>query len=179
MADNPSLPPEPKLPPYDGQTVASTTISITNAGDGLSKGMAIEPQVLDLRSKRYVVLECTVDAHRHKSLPGTEMLTLEQVLKAGVATLVDADLVQVVVDEQRERIAKAEEAKKGISRLPYNDDGELGLAHARGEHADSLAEGCPVCDLERDTKLAEEEGKEPPKVAPIKGRRQRRLPAAE
>lgn len=137
--------------------------------------MAIAPQVLDLRSKRYVVLECTVDAHRHKNLPGTEMLTLEQVLKAGVATLVDADLVQVVVDEQRERIAKAEEAKKGVSRLPY-DEGELGLAHARGEHADSLAEGCPVCDLERDAKLAEADTAT---VAPIKGRRQRRLPAAE
>ncbi len=175
MADNPALPPEPKLPAYDGQQVASTTISITNAGDGLSKGMAIEPQVLDLRSKRYVVLECTVDAHRHKNLAGTEMLTLEQVLKAGVATLVDADLVQQVVDEQRERIHLADEAKKGINRLPYNDDGELGLAHARGEHADSLAEGCPVCDQERDAELAEAEPKPP---TSIKGRRQRRAPAA-
>lgn len=175
MADNPSLPPEPKLPPYDGQTVASTTISITNAGDGLSKGMAITPQVLALRSKVYVVLECDVDAHRHKNLTGTDMLTLEQVLKAGVATLADADLVQQVVDEQRERIRLADEAKKGISRLPYDDEGELGLAHARGEHADSMAEGCPVCDLERDTKLAEDA----PAATPIKGRRQRRVPAAK
>lgn len=38
MPDNPGLPPEPKLPPYDGQQVASTTISITNAGDGVKQG---------------------------------------------------------------------------------------------------------------------------------------------
>lgn len=173
MADPPAT---PVLPDYDGRQVASTTISVTNAGDGLSKGMAIQPAVLGLRTKGYLVLEFDVAAHKHKDLPGTEMLVLEQILKAGTAVLVDADLVKPLIDQQAERILAAEEAKKGLQRLPYNDEGELGLAHARGDHADGRAEGCPVCDLEADAELAEAA---PPKPTPIKGRRQRRLPAAE
>lgn len=171
MADPPAT---PVLPDYDGRQVASTTISVTNAGDGLSKGMAITPQVLGLRSKGYLVLEFDVAKHTHKDLAGTEFLVLEQVLKAGTAVLVDADLVKPLIDQQAERILQAEEERKGLSRLPYNDEGELGLAHARGDHAGGRAEGCPVCDLEADAELAEAE---PPKPTPIKGRRKRAAPS--
>lgn len=156
----------PVLPDYDGRTVASTTIKVTNAGDGLSQGMAIAPHILPVRSKGYLVLEFDVKGHYHKDLPGTEFLVLEQVLKAGTAVLVDADLVKPLIDQQAERIRLADEAKKGINRLPYDDEGELGLAHARGEHVER-AEGCPVCDVVADSTPDE------PVVSPIRGRRKR------
>lgn len=168
--------PESVLPPYAGQQVAATTISIRNAGDGLSKGMAIAPEVFTLGSRRYVVLEVDVDAHDYKRLKDTNMLVLDQVLKAGVATMVDADLVRSVVDEQRERIQKAADEAKGLRNLYTDDDGLLGMAHARSEHADGLVEGCPVCKHEADQVAKEAEA--PPEPTPIKGRRQRRVPSA-
>jgi hypothetical protein len=147
---------ETKLPDYAGSPVANTTISIRNAGDGLSKGMAIDPQVLVIGGTYYVTLECTLDAHDYKRMASApNMLTLDQVLKAGVAVLMDADLVKAAIEEQRERLLVAEEAKKGIERLPYDDEGELGLAHARGDHASGLVEGCPVCQSEKDAEAAE------------------------
>ncbi len=148
---------EQKLPDYAGSPVANTTISIRNAGDGLSKGMAIDPQVLVIGNTYYVTLECTLDAHDYKRMPSApNMLTLDQVLKAGVAVLMDADLVKAAIEEQRERLLRAEEAKKGIERLPYDDEEfVLAQAHAAGEHAGGLVNTCPVCQTERDAEAAE------------------------
>lgn len=166
MVDEPRV-----LPDYAGRQVASTTISIRNAGDGLSKGMAIDPQVLTIGQTYYVTLECTLDAHDYKRLDKVpDQLTLDQILKAGVAVLMDADLVKSAIDTQRERIRAADEAKKGITRLPYDDEGKLGLAHAEGKHAGGLVEGCPVCQHEVD-QVAKEQAAPP---APIKGRARRR-----
>lgn len=168
MTDEPRV-----LPDYAGRQVASTTISIRNAGDGLSKGMAIDPQVLTIGQTYYVTLECTLDAHDYKRLDKVpDQLTLDQILKAGVAVLMDADLVKSAIDTQRERIRAADEAKKGITRLPYDDEGKLGLAHADGKHAGGLVEGCPVCQAEAD-QVAKEQAA-PPAPTSIKGRARRR-----
>lgn len=168
MTDEPRV-----LPDYAGRQVASTTISIRKAGDGLSKGMAIDPQVLTIGQTYYVTLECTLDAHDYKRLDKVpDQLTLDQILKAGVAVLMDADLVKSAIDTQRERIRLADEAKKGVTRLPYDDEGKLGLAHAEGKHAGGLVEGCPVCQHEAD-QVAKEQAA-PPAATPIKGRARRR-----
>lgn len=152
MADTSSL------PDYGGQPVVKTTISIRNAGDGLSEGLGIDPQLLAIGSRVYVVLECLVKAHDHKMLENAkDQLVLDQVLKAGTGTLIDAVVVREAIAAQAERIQAAKDAAAGRQRIPYDDDAEaLAVEHldaAKG-HA-TLVPGCPECDKEVDAAAAE------------------------
>lgn len=173
-----------KLPDYMGRPVVRSTISIRNAGDGLSEGLAIDPQVLEPGAKVYVVLECVVHAHDHDRLldkgNDTGLMVLDQVLKAGTGTLIDADVVREAIAEQAERITRAKEAAAGLARLPYPD--ELQKQHDEGTHAEGLVDGCPACDAEviaaadeervHAAEQAAQDGTDP-EPTPLAGRRKR------
>lgn len=173
-----------KLPEYGGQPVVRTAMKITNAGDGLSAGLAIDPAVLPLGGTVFVVLECVVDSHEHDRIMDrgndTGLLVLNQVLKAGTGTLIDGDVVREAIRDQDEKIQRAKDAAAGRSKLPYPD--ELQKQHAEGAHSDGLIEGCPDCDAEaeaaadeqrvHDAEAAAAAGTDdPPAPTPIGGRR--------
>lgn len=167
-----------KLPPYGGKTVTRTAIKITNAGDGLSAGLAIEPAVLGLGETHYVVLECVVDSHEHDRIMDksndTGLLVLNQVLKAGTGTLIDADVVREAIAQQAEKIQLAKEAAKGITRIPFGDD--LQEEHDQGGHAEGLVPGCAACDEEQaaiDAEAGGEPEPAPTEPTPIGGRKRR------
>lgn len=160
-----------KLEAYKGHDVLRTAIKITNAGDGLSQGMAIDPQELELGETVYVVLQCVVDSHEYDPIKDTDALELTQVLKAGDAVLVDADLVKDLVRDQAERIQLAKEKAAGVLRMEFPEgsgpqdggDGEeedetavLVRQHNVGAHADGLRDGCPKCDEEKALEQIEE-----------------------
>jgi hypothetical protein len=131
---------------FDGKDVLRTTIAVTNAGDGLSEALKVDPKLMHLDEKVYVVLECEVAKVRFEPIKDTDAVSRVHVLRAGNATLVDSDLVVEQLAEQAERIQRAKEAEAGISRLPYAD--ELEAQHAGGGHADGRVAGCPPCDDE-------------------------------
>ena len=105
-----------KLGVFDGKSVLATSIKITNAGDGLSKAMAVDPQLMSLHQKIYVVLECEVSRVQFQDIKDVDGVVRIHTLKAGTATVVDQDMVQDVLDAQ---IARLEEAA-GISKLPFD-----------------------------------------------------------
>lgn len=113
-----------KLTAYEGKDVLSTSVAITGAGDGLSKAMSVEPVELHHGQRVFVVLECTTDKVRYDPVKDTEGLTRVHMLKAGMATLVDEDLVRDALDTQKRKI----EAASGIMHLPMenttDDDGD-------------------------------------------------------
>lgn len=156
------------LPNYGGREVVRTGISIRNAGDGLSEALGIEPQVLPLGSVQYVVLECVVHAHDHDRImdKGTDtgLLVLDQVFKAGTATLIDGDVVRTAIAEQAEKIKLAREAAEGTQRLPFDD--ELDNQHAAGGHKGGLIAGCSACDAE--ARAIEKENGEPTPIGKAK-----------
>lgn len=164
-----------KLPAYGGRAVTRTSISIRNAGDGLSEGLAIDPTVLPLGETVFVVLECVVHAHDHDRIMDkgndTGLLVLDQVLKAGTGTIIDGDVVREAVRDQAEKIRVAQEAAKGIQGLPF-DAAELEVKHSDGAHADGLVPGCPLCDQEVAAGAAEADDA-PPVPTSIAGRRAR------
>lgn len=123
-----------KLTPYKGRQVVRTTVSIRNAGDGLSEGMSIDPMELDQGSTVYVVLECKVDDHVHKPLTeAPNLLELKQVLRAGAATIVHRDLVEAHIAEQRERIQLARDEAEGKRRLTDDKGDDPGTIHVGPE----------------------------------------------
>lgn len=142
-----------QLTPFDGKPVVRTTIAITNAGDGLSDALGIDPQEFHHGDKVYVVLECEVAKVAHipvdKDTPG--ILLRQHTLRAGVGTIVDADLVEEQVRRQAERIDVARRRAKGEFTL---DESALLEEHEDGQHQD-LRAGCPECDAEAAAAAAE------------------------
>lgn len=140
-----------ELGEYRGRDIIRTSIIIRNTGDGLSESMAIAPTVLEEGDEVYVLMKCEVIDHHHPLIKGTDCIELKQVLKAGTATIVDADYAEEKIAAQEARIQRAKDEAKGQGSL---DTGLLEKKHDDGDHADGLVEGCPKCDAERE---AEEE----------------------
>lgn len=133
LADNSAL------QPFDGRDVLKATIAITNAGDGLSEALAVEPKEYHLGDRVYVVLETTVDKVRFADAgkDGDGLIRLHT-LKAGRATIVSGDVVRDVLDEQQQRIERA----RGILQLPLDpDDGEPPLADDEDDEGDVIPIG--------------------------------------
>ncbi len=114
-----------KLVPFEGADVLRTEVSVTNAGDGLSQALHVDPTLLALGDTVHVVLECIVQ--QVKFVPAVDKLHPEEglarihVLRAGRATLVDAETVAEALDAMADRIRRAQEQAQGIERLPLAD----------------------------------------------------------
>lgn len=105
---------------YDDLPIVESSIAITNAGDGLSKAMEVDPINIHMNDEVYVVLATTASQVKFKPhKDDAKKLIRTIVLTAGVATIVEAELVAAVLDAQQERIDKA----AGVSRIPF-DGGE-------------------------------------------------------
>lgn len=102
-----------KLRKFEGREVQGTTIAIKNAGDGLSKALAIDPREFRTNETVYVVLECNVGPISFVPVKDTDGLLRKHDFVAGTATIVDKELVQDVLREQQDRI-DAEEAKRQL-----------------------------------------------------------------
>ena len=106
--------------------VVRTEVAVTNAGDGLSRALAIQPNDLELGTRVYVVLECLVQQIKFKPAVDRDHpedgLARVHVLRAGAATIVDRTVVASAMDAQAERIRLAEEAAAGIQRLSTSPD---------------------------------------------------------
>ncbi len=102
---------------FEGHQVVGTQIQITNAGDGLSAAMSIDPESLKLGERVFVVLETQVSKVAYTEVKDTGTLMRVQTLKAGTATTVDESLVADVLESQRVRIEEAQ----GVVRLEFEN----------------------------------------------------------
>jgi hypothetical protein len=145
-----------QLSQFDGKPVVRTTIAVTNAGDGLSDALGIDPQEFHHGDTVYVVLECVVSKVAHvpidKDTPG--ILVRQHTLRAGTGTIVDESVVAEQVRLQAEKIETARRHAKGEFTL---DEAALQAEHDDGQHAAELRPGCPDCDDEAAAAAAEAE----------------------
>ncbi len=110
-----------ELGEFEGKEVLATSVAVTNAGDGLSEALAVDPQILHQGDRGAILLEYEVAKVRFDPVKDTHGLTRVHILKAKTGTLLDLDDVQERLDEQRRRIEEAE----GMMQLPL-DDGATG-----------------------------------------------------
>lgn len=115
-----------KLKKFEGREVVGTAIKVTNAGDGLSANMAIEPQEMQLDEGHIVILRTTVSKVEYTEIKDTSSLIRTHSLKAGTAIIASDELVALVeahLAAQEEKIAEA----KRLSKLDFaGDDGDDG-----------------------------------------------------
>lgn len=130
---------------FEGKPVTRTAIKLTKAGDGLSEALKIDPQLLHMGDTLYVVVECAVaDVNFKPTKDDPDLVTRVHSLVAGTAVIVDPDLVQDMVEAQREKNLRAREAAQGVKRLPGH--GDLDSDHDAGLHDDMPEPGCPQCE---------------------------------
>ena len=99
-----------QLGSFESHQIAQTSIKVTNAGDGLSQALKIDPQVFHHGDIVHVVLECRVAKVTLEPLePDREDLVRVHVLKAGSAAIAPPELVADLLAEQQERIRLARE----------------------------------------------------------------------
>lgn len=112
----------PDLGMFDGKPVLGTSVAITNAGDGLSKAMTIEPEELHHGERLTVVIECEVTKIGFVPIKDSPGLMRVHTLSAGLATVIDHALVKELLDKQRQRLEEA----AGVHRLPLDSDDQPG-----------------------------------------------------
>lgn len=135
---------------YEDRDVISTGIAVRNTGHGLEEAMKTEPVVLHHAETVYVVMECQVEKIRYDEIPETDALTRVQMLKAGTATILDAQVVKDAIAAQAKANQDRIDREKGQRTLEQEAAEALRSAHTLGEHANGLVNGCDLCDKERD-----------------------------
>ena len=108
------------LTPFDGRTVASASLAITNAGDGLSQALAVEAREFHIGDVVDVLIRCEVTKVGHLEIKDTDLLNRVHTLKAGVGTIVDAEFAETAIVEQQRKNDEA----KGVLSLDLDADGE-------------------------------------------------------
>jgi len=141
------------LHPFEGTDVVSSTIIITNAGDGLSENLKVEPIEIHRGNRGYLVLEweCTKVGFMpaNKDDLGGDAIRV-QTLRAGTAVFCDAELVADLIAHQKDKNLLAKEDAAGIQRFPevpgcpfpgcpLEEDHD-------GDHENSPASGLPQPD---------------------------------
>lgn len=116
-----------KLRDFEGLPVERTTIALTNAGDGLSQAMKIDPSEYHVGDKAYLIIEgeCTKVAFLPltASEPDGAQVRLHT-FRAGTATVADGELIRDLIAAQAEKNLRAKEAEQGVQRLPLTEESE-------------------------------------------------------
>lgn len=105
---------------FDGRDVLTTSVAITNAGDGLSQALGIDPQVMHIGDSGVIVLEYVVTKIGFTEVKDTDVLNRVHTLRAGTAVIIDRDVVAEALDAQALKIEKA----KGVQRIDFEDGDE-------------------------------------------------------
>ena len=107
---------------FEGFDVSRVAVAVTNAGDGLSKALGVEPVDLKIGQTVYLAMEAKVVGVNHRTIriEGEDTDLLERVakLRAQTATIVDAEAVAEAIDVTRRKI----EAAAGVGALNFGDD---------------------------------------------------------
>ena len=130
------------IPKFEDREVIVTKVAVTNAGDGLSQALGIEPSVLHVDDRVYVVLECDVTKVGFAKVKDTGTLQRVHTLRAGAATIVDKALVidHLAAQAERIRAAKGEPPIPGLG-IDAPDDIDEQIAKADEVAAKRAAKG--------------------------------------
>lgn len=108
---------------FEGRTIAAASIRVTNAGDGLSEALALEPQELHHGEEVWLVMHGRVS---NVAFPGMkkypDLLTRMHTVSAIECIMVAPDQVEGMLEKERDRLELLKEEQQGVTRLPLNGD---------------------------------------------------------
>jgi hypothetical protein len=111
------------LQPFENHQVVGTSITLKNAGDGLSAALKIDPAEYEHGEPVFVVVETKVAKVSFvPSKDDPENMIRHHELATVVATPVEGGKVKAILAAHRKKL----EAAEGISKLPGLDETEAG-----------------------------------------------------
>ena len=114
--------PIPTLSRFEGRDVLASTIKVTNAGDGLSAALSVDPHEFAQHERIYVVLETDVSKVTYEDMPGVDGASRRvHVLKTIHASVVEGQAVAELLAETKRLLAQRREdelAAKGVLVIP-------------------------------------------------------------
>jgi hypothetical protein len=128
---------------FEGAPVKGVGVEIRNASGGLNDALEVDPVVLHGGDTVWVVLQCDVTAITHKPVKGDEgSWQRVHVMRATDVTLMDSNAVRKAITDQRTRIQKHREAKKGVQRM-FDGEGEDEASSNGNGGGEGGGEGAP------------------------------------
>lgn len=114
-----------KLAPFEGADVISATVRVTNAGDGLSEALGIDPVEYHQGDTVYVLLETAVSRVSYEPVKAdSPFLKRVHTLKADTGTIVDAHFAVEAIEMQKAINQRARDEAAGQGRLDDDADAE-------------------------------------------------------
>lgn len=112
------------LPEFEGQEVKYAQVRITNAGDGLSEALEINPVALHYDEEVFYVLRGKVSQvnHRAKGSDADGPLIRVHTVKASQITEVSGDIAKKMLAEAAEQLQKAKADASGQLLLDAEND---------------------------------------------------------
>lgn len=112
---------ERPLPDFEGTEVTRAAVKITNAGDGLSDALSVQPKALHLDDEIFYVLRgtCTKVGHEPDK---HDALVRVHVVKASEITEIDGDLAQKLLAESAEEVQRRKDELSGQLSLQAEAD---------------------------------------------------------
>lgn len=111
------------LPAFEGLTVHKAALRVTNAGDGLSEALDLEPQALELGDEVCFVLRGKVSQVNHKTGKDNAVVRLHTVACEAIAPI-DPSLADEAIATENERLAKLRDEKNGQTRIDGEGDAD-------------------------------------------------------
>lgn len=118
MAKNPN---QPKLPTFEGNSVNKAAVRITNAGDGLSAALDVEPKAYQIGEEVSFVLTGTVTQINHSQKDEDGPIVRLHTIKASGVTEVEQDLAYKLLTSAREEIERKKAELDGQTRMEDED----------------------------------------------------------
>lgn len=112
--------PKTALPEFEQQSVNNATVRITNAGDGLSDALKVDPKALHLGQEVFYILSGDVTQINH--VEKDDVLTRVHTVKASAITEVDGDLASKLLTEAAEELQRRRDEISGQLSLQAEAD---------------------------------------------------------
>lgn len=154
---------------FDGKPVKRTSLIVRKTGDGLSKAMETDPQIIHSGERRFVLYEIIGDKIRHDPIDNGMAWCRVHITNADTVALVDEEFARDAIEQQRDKNRVLEDERKGALQL--TEPGLLATQHVTEGHARKVR-GCPDCYPPKPAKKAA--GKTTGASKPTKGAAKKR-----
>lgn len=104
-----------QLPLFEGRQVTKSAVKVTNAGDGLSEALKLEPEALSMDQEVCLVIRGTITQINHKSID--DVLTRVHTLKCSDAVKVKINVADQMIQAEKERLSALRDELDGQTRI--------------------------------------------------------------
>jgi hypothetical protein len=132
---------------FEGKDIRRTSVEIPGVAGGLQKAMKIDPRVMKQGERGYIALEYVVEKIRHdpidKDAPAGDQERVH-IFQVEGSAFVDGTLVKQSVEEQKDKLRKLDDERKGRTQLPDAGTITVGAKKAPAKKAAAKKKAAPA-----------------------------------